>query len=745
MAAVLAQPLAASSGFKLDGVAHDSKGRPVAGLVRLVHLDVDGKSEGRVAQSRTSSGGRYEFPEVAPGRIRLTLIVRGMTVVTRQLDIASDIHADLESKAGAMDQEITVTATGVETRLDATPASVVIVTRRDLERSGGLTVDDTLRQIPGFSLFRRTGSLAANPTTQGASLRGIGASGASRTAVFDDGVPLNDAFGGWVYWGRVPVSAIDRVEVRRGGGSDLYGSAAMGGAISFLRPPDRESASRADLSYGELQTARASFFTSIRARGLFATVTGESFGSDGYFLLEREDRGAADRPAGSTHHAVELTVGTLSEQGNRYFARAGIYDESRANGTRMQHNRTDLRHGSLGADLQSGATGVSARVFATDEDYEQTFSSLSVDRNVERRTRAQRVPSSSVGFSSRISTGLTRNLILVAGVDGRRLSGVSFESAPSPVGNTVQSAGGKQIVGGLFGELLFAPAPRVSLSVAVREDGWRSFDAFRQASSRQALAGHSEAFFSPRISLIVHTSDRVAVSGSWYRAFRAPTLNELYRSFRVGNVLTLGNERLEAERVEGAELGSIVSSPDGRGSIRANLFSMRVLDTIANVTLAQPPALITKQRENLGRSRTDGLELDASWHSPAWSLSAGYLFSDARVTSFSAMPALEGLRLPQVPRSQLSIQMAARRPGLGEFSVQSRWVGQQYDDDQNRLSLADYLSVDANYSLPVRSDVDLYVAVENLFNERYEVGRTPQLTIGPPRIMRIGARVHLPR
>ena len=65
-------------------------------------------------------------------------------------------------------------------------------------------LDDALRFVPGFTLFRRTGSRVANPTAQGVTLRGLGGSGASRALVLDDGMPMNDPFGGWVYWGRVP-------------------------------------------------------------------------------------------------------------------------------------------------------------------------------------------------------------------------------------------------------------------------------------------------------------------------------------------------------------------------------------------------------------------------------------------------------------------------------------------------------------------------------------------------------------
>ena len=51
----------------------------------------------------------------------------------------------------------------------------------------------------------------AQPTTQGVSLRGIGPSGQSRTLVLLDGVPFNDPFGGWVYWTRVPLMAVDQI------------------------------------------------------------------------------------------------------------------------------------------------------------------------------------------------------------------------------------------------------------------------------------------------------------------------------------------------------------------------------------------------------------------------------------------------------------------------------------------------------------------------------------------------------
>src|SRR5688572_24114754 len=178
---------------------------------------------------------------------------------------------------------ITVTATRTETRVADTPASVVVLSSEALRDSAAPTLDDALRQVAGFTLFRRSGSRVANPTAQGVTLRGVGASGASRALVLDDGVPLNDPFGGWIYWGRVPRVAIDRAEVLRGGASDLYGSSAMGGVIQFVRR--KSPALSVEASAGSQQTGTTSFFTA----GQHWSVAADFLTTEGYVLVRPED------------------------------------------------------------------------------------------------------------------------------------------------------------------------------------------------------------------------------------------------------------------------------------------------------------------------------------------------------------------------------------------------------------------------------------------------------------------------
>ncbi len=135
------------------------------------------------------------------------------------MTVSAATELNITLQPASLAETVTVTATRTEVRLSDAPASVSVLDAKDVSQAAAQTVDDLLRQVPGFSIFRRSSSVVANPTTQGVSLRGAGATGASRTLVMADGVPLNDAFGGWVYWDRVPRAAIDRVEVVRGGSS----------------------------------------------------------------------------------------------------------------------------------------------------------------------------------------------------------------------------------------------------------------------------------------------------------------------------------------------------------------------------------------------------------------------------------------------------------------------------------------------------------------------------------------------
>jgi len=619
---------------------------------------------------------------------------------------------------------ITVTATRTPSRLADTPASVVVLGPEALRVSAAATTDDLLRQVPGFTLFRRSGSRSANPTSQGVSLRGVGASGASRAVVLDDGIPLNDPFGGWVYWSRVPRASLERVEVLRGGASDLYGSGAMGGVVQFLRRRSNVPSVVVETSAGTQRTAMTSLFAAFKEGEWSASLAGDLFTTGGAVLVDGSQRGGIDRTTTSRHDGADLTLERAFGDSSRAFARVSHFRESRNNGTPLQRNDTTISQLAAGGDAMLAGGSLTLRGYATAEHYDQTFSAIAADRNSERLTVDQQVPSRGAGGTGQWSRVLGGHNALISGVELRQVSGASEEEQfPLRGDATFLRSFGRQRTASAFVEDVATLATNVNLTAGIRYDGWRDFDAIRNATP---LAGRSDSSWSPRLSLFYRANDRLALTASAYRAFRAPTLNELYRGFRVGNVVTNANESLGPERLRAFELGA------RSGGIRVTGFWMTTDDTIANVTLTSTPALITRQRRNQGSSRSRGVEAEGEWLlAPAWRVSAGWLFTDATAST--------GKRVPQVPRNQATFQTTYATP-RATVGVQTRWSSTQFDDDLNQFPLRSYLAADLFISHPLIPRLDATLAIENVFGRRIETAATPVITLAGPRAIRFGLR-----
>src|SRR3954471_23721224 len=111
-------------------------------------------------------------------------------------------------------------------------------------------LDQALESTPGVSLFRRTTSGSANPTTQGVSLRSIAPSGAGRALVTLDGAPVNDPFGGWVIWTALPPEGLEGANIVRGAGAGPYGAGALTGVVALQERGARDGLGALDVSAG---------------------------------------------------------------------------------------------------------------------------------------------------------------------------------------------------------------------------------------------------------------------------------------------------------------------------------------------------------------------------------------------------------------------------------------------------------------------------------------------------------------
>ena len=741
----------ASVAGRVAGVVRDSSNAAVAGAQVELHAGPFS------ASVTTDASGAFAFENVAGMAGTLSVSAKGFRKIDqawRRADGQAVVHVEIVLTPAAVSQQVQVTAYRASTLVSDVPVSDVQLTREDLQDTPALELDDDLRQVPGFSLFRRSSSRTANPTTQGVSLRGLGANGASRALVLEDGIPLNDPFGAWVYWDRVPVESISDVEISQEGGSSLYGSDALGGVVQFVSRPTQPGGISLDTSYGNQNTPDLSLWAGGQKGKWESSFAGGVFNTDGYILTPEAERGTVDVRAGSRDGTADLMVGRKIGEQSEIFARGWYLDETRGNGTPLQRNDTKLGQGALGANLQLGTFGaLTLRFYADAQTYHQTFSAIGPNRDSETLTDLQTVPSQGVGWSAVWSRQAGKRQTLVAGVDYHEEIGASHEVLLSG-GTTDSSSGGRQRTVGIFGEDLIQIAPRWFLSASGRVDVWSNFDAATLrvpvappgAPTDTIFPGRSQNAFSPRLTLRNQINSHVSWNASAYRAFRAPSLNELYRSFRQGNTFTEDNPFLVAEHLSGGDAGVAVTGFNGKLQAHGTVFYNQIVDPVANVTLSTTPTLITRQRQNLGRINAPGVEFGVTASIVRdFTISAGYQFVDSKVSSFPANTALVGLWVAQVPHNSFTFQARYSNPKIVTVEVTGRAIGNAFDDDQNQFPLGSFFVLDAMVSRRVGAGVEVYAAAENLLNATYYTAATPVLQLGLPIAARVGVRVDFPK
>ena len=642
------------------------------------------------------------------------------------------------------------------------PFSVVSFDGADLRAAPAATLDDALRAVPGFSLFRRSDSLTANPTAQGVSLRGLGPSGASRSLVLLDGVPLNDPFGGWITWSKVPRESLAGAELVRGGGATAWGNAALGGVVQLLTASD--ASSRAAFTGGNFSTRSAEVAIAQSLGAGTLRLAGRDFATDGFSLVAPEDRGPIDVAAGSRHHWLSARWSQPVGDGLQLSVTARTFAEHRGNGTPYQQNSSRENFGSL--QLQSAAAAVfawNATAYAQDQSFASTFSSVNATRTAETPASDQfAVPATALGAAWSGTWTATDGARTTVGGDLREVRGETREHFTFVSGafTRLRVAGGAQDTDGVFLLREQPVAPNLRATLGLRLDDWRETNGHRResdlatntASRDDHYAGSNGLEFSPSAGLVWQATPAWRVRAAAQQAFRRPTLNELYRPFRAGSVVTEANAALRTERVTSAELGADYTTHDL--TLGAAVFCNELHDAVGNVTLARGPGTfplfgtlapggIGRQRLNLDRLRVRGLELSADWRAAATlTFNASFLYDDTVVRRASVAPALEGKRLAQVPRHSATVGASWHAPGGLVFTPRLRWLGRQFEDDENLLILGAAVVTDLGISHPLSSRAELFLTLENLGDQRIETGRSTDgiVNTGNPRLIFGGLR-----
>ena len=373
---------------------------------------------------------------------------------------------------------------------------------------------------------------------------------------------------------------------------------------------------------------------------------------------------------------------------------------------------------------------------------ERGRSPIPLSRLSDQLDRLQTIPSNDLGGMAQWSVPFLSFSRVLVGGDARAIIAQSEELfVPS---QTQAVTRGKQVGIGTFGEWIIEPVESLVLTVGARWDWWKNFSGLRTAGSGPASTtqDNTVGIVNPKFSLLYRIHDRVRLGASVYQAFRAPTLNELYRDFSSAGFTFLSNDRLEPERLTGGDMKVEAELlPNGLLDFRATGHYDVIKDQILFVT----QGFTSARRQNIGEGRSVGTDVELRSRLDDWlSMTFGYSFVDAIITSFPGNPSREGLRVPNVSRHQVTTALTVGRPDVAQLTLQARYLSRQFVDDLNRQPVADFIVLDASLRTRIASWAELFLDGENLTDRRYIATQTGGIkTLGQPLLILGGLRINL--
>jgi outer membrane receptor protein involved in Fe transport len=668
----------------------------------------------------------------------------------------------------ATSERIVITADRLPDAQSSAPFSVTAVDSEELRRAPQLRLDDILRaQAPGFSLFRRNSSRTANPTTQGITLRNFGPSGAGRTLVLLDGIPVNDPFAGYVLWSQLPVASIDSVLVQPGSGAGLFGNNAIAGTIFLSSKPIDTTSGMLETTVGTADTYEGTLAAAVAEHSLRFEVIADRFSTGGYPVIAPHQRGPIDRDATAESWLFDLRGLWEVDLNTTVAARARLFSDERGNGTPFTENSTDASDFSaiLTRKIPSQSAELQVSAYGQRRKFTSTFSSVNAARTAETPALDQfEVPADAAG-SSVVWSQIAGDHRLVFGGDARWVEGETREyfTWNGMRFTRLREAGGEQFFAGMFAEDTWSPSAPLTIVGSVRADHWELNDGFRREIERATGAFRLNSHFANRdadeingrLGARVKLDDSFAIHSAGFTGFRVPTLNELYRPFRVGNDVTEANPALEPEHLIGAEAGFEWQATQ-TFRLSATGFVNRLEDAVSNVTVGFGPGTfdpggfipaggVLRQRRNIDLVVAPGVEATAEWQIvPALRAKAAYLFTDPTIER-AADPALLGNRLAQTPQHVVTAGLDWTPTAKWTVGLQVRHSASQFEDDQNSRTLQPFTVCDFMARYEFNEHVAASLRIENIFDEEIETGRSADglVSIGAPRLVTLQLRLTL--
>jgi len=702
----------------------------------------------------------------------------------------------LPSDYGQKIGDVIVSASRSGTELRDMTQNTSVITSEDIENSPNQTVDQILKNQSSVFLNDQPYYLK-DPTGQSLNVRGLGN---ARTLVLIDGVPANDAMYGTVQWNLVPLSAIEDVELIRGGVSNLYGNMGMGGVVNITTKGILDNKGEISGSYGTWNTSNVAASKEFAVNEVLKLrISADAFNTDGY-VQQATISPATVYPQGKTlqgatkAQAAPLQPGMGPEAAKSSNVRMQgdlkLSTDTTAFFNLGYHTMQNLPQGgyniaSKASEETTFSAGVLSKLNAEEKlqanayyewtslwqqnvSQNPTYGSNSVVTVGTPYISANyNIPYSTIGASAQYTKDIQNFAIdqFIASVDGRQVAASNLTNQLSTTGaNTgVAYAQGSQQFYGLMGQLK-SKAVDIPLqtTLSARLDQWNSqIPTYYVAGANGANPTYTNApnqtvyKFSPNLGLLYNATKELDFRAAAYQGFHAPGLNNQIRSYGTVTSFTAANPNLTPENMTGYEIGT---------DYRWNSGFVQVTGFNANLTNAIYAATATQSQiqaycstctagsiyGNNQSLQSRGLEFQGRYDiNTKWAMDATYTHTNTILTwtgaGVSSVTNPLNSQIGGVPQNMGSAGITYVPFNRTSFNVNVRYVGNSWMDTQHQLPVPAYATVGARINHEVTPGATVFLSAVNLFNRNYisYAAATTQTSyvIGQPQTITVGARV----
>ena len=635
--------------------------------------------------------------------------------------------------------EVVVTAERAPSAVASAVSAVTRVSGAELARMPHVTLADVLRMAPGFSLVDFDG-LGYDPQLMARGFYGGGE--AEYVVVLVDGRPMNQVHTGVVAWDALPpVASIDAVEIVRGGGSSLYGDAAVAGVMNVITRRShvaRTGELRFDAAGGSSGSLRAGADLDLSSVLQGAGISGALDRTDGYRKHAQRTTGRARATAGLFESATSRLTATLASNW-RAFDEPGaliaslLAADRRASDDlfRFDHTKDQTHALTLDGMRQSGAARLTASGTAEHRAFDAIRTIALAPGFGDTKERDATTNRGAAGVQAEIDDSpIPGHDRLIVGAEGshgtldsryykiftatrnRYLTASGTRGALDTEGSSRRNAAA------LYADYSVHPVPALRLSLGGRYD--RINDAFDPAvptGGTRATTNHSA--FSPKGGVNVQYWNGPGGTGNAFvavsRSFKAPTLDQLYDQRRIPfnappYQITISNAALQPQHGASVEGGVYQGAELWPGARLAASVSGYQIDMTDELDFD----FKTLRYINIGRSRHRGVEVGANVEGAHSSAFAAYTLQSATSRSGGS----DGKRLQAIPRHTVNGGVSLSPLAWLEGSLSATHVRDVYLDDANTVTLPNYTRADLRVGLRARGQ-SVFAEVRNLFDARY--------------------------